>query len=332
MVRLCSQCVLPENFPGVQLDDQGVCNYCQATAPAEDLAQKKSELLQKFETLLAATRGRGNYDALLCYSGGKDSTYTLGILKEKFQLRVLALTVDNGFLPAQTLLNIPRVMDHFGVDHLLLRPNFQALKAVFSACCQRSLYSAKTLERASAVCTACMAVVKAAALRLALEKEIPFIAFGWSPGQAPLPSALMKNNPQMVQSMQKAVYAPLQAVAGDAFRPFFLEERHFQGGFQFPTNVHPLAFLDYNEEEILRTIQTWGWEMPPDTDANSTNCQLNSLANVVHRQQFGYNPYVFEMSKLVREGYMHRSFALEKVNLPENERIVQAVRTKLGIQ
>ncbi len=329
--RICSRCVLPENFPGVVFDAQGVCNYCRDFAGAEDLESKKSEYLRKFESLLADKRGQGDYDALMCYSGGKDSTYTLGLLKERYGLRMLAVTVDNGFLPRQTPVNIRRVVEHFGVDHILFKPNFQALKTIFSACAQRSLYPAKTLERASAICTACMSIVKAVALRLAVEKEIPFIAFGWSPGQAPLPSCLMKNNSRMLRMTQKVVFEPLQALVGEAVRPYFLEERHFQHDQAFPYNVHPLAFLTYREDEILRSIQGWGWEAPGDTDPNSTNCQLNSLGNLQHRRQFGYNPYVFELAKLVREGNLDRAEALAKLDAPENEQIVAAVRERLEL-
>jgi tRNA(Ile)-lysidine synthase TilS/MesJ len=329
-IRSCTRCVLPENFPAVEFDAQGLCSYCREFPGAEDLENQKAEYLGKFERLLAEARNQGNYDVLMCYSGGKDSTYTLGALRERYAVRMLAVTVDNGFLPAQTLRNIPKIVERFGVDHILFKPNFQALKAIFSACAERSLYPPKTLERASAICTACMGIVKAIALRLAVEKSIPFIAFGWSPGQAPLTSALMKNNPPMVRMLQKVLSEPLYRVAGDALRPYFLEERHFQAGVRFPHNVHPLAFWAYNEEEIFQAIRSWGWEMPPDTDANSTNCQLNSLGNAIHKRQFGYNPYVFELAKLVREGYMTRTAALKKLEEPEDPEIVAAVAKRLN--
>jgi hypothetical protein len=331
-VRICTRCVLPDNFPGVEFDAQGVCNYCRESGGAKELEAKKGEYLNKFEALLAETRGQGDYDALMCYSGGKDSTYTLGLLKERFGLRMLAVTVDNGFLPAQTMINIRRMVERFGVDHILFKPDFRALKTVFAACAQSNPYPPKTLERASAVCTACMSIVKGVVLRLAVEKGIPFIAFGWSPGQAPLPSCLLKNNPQMVRMMQKAVHDPLQALVGDVVRPYFLAERHFQGGYAFPYNVHPLAFLDYREEDILRTIQGWGWELPRDVDSNSTNCQLNSLGNVEHKRQFGYNPYVFELAKLVREGNLGRAEALAKLDTTEDPKVVAAVRERLDLR
>ncbi len=329
-VRLCSRCVLPETFPGADLDAQGVCSYCREFTGVRDLQVRQEEYLHRFESLLAELRGQGEYDALMCYSGGKDSTYTLGVLRERFGLRLLAVTVDNGFISPQTRVNLERMVERFGVDHILFKPDFRALRTIFSACAERSPFPPKSLERASAICTACMAVVKAVALRLALEKRVPFIAFGWSPGQAPLPSCLLKNNAQMVRAMQRSMLEPLLVLAGDAVRAYFLSERQFQEASVFPYNVHPLAFLAYREEDVLCTIRGWGWEPPKDTDPNSTNCLLNALGNEVHKRQFGYNPYVFELAKLVREENLTRAEALGKLAVPEDPAGVASVRRRLG--
>ncbi len=330
-MQRCSKCILPATFPGIHFSAEGVCNFCQEFKGIEHLERQTAEYKQKFENLLDKHRGQSNYDVLMCYSGGKDSTYTLSILK-KMDLNVLAITLDNGFLSEQTNNNIRRVVEHFGIDHIYFKPNFQILKMIFRECVQGCIYPPKTLERASSICTSCIGIVKYYALRLALEKDIPFIAFGWSPGQAPVTSSIMKHNAQMVKMMQKVLFEPMYKIAGDGIKPYFLEENHFNGSYKFPYNINPLAFEEYNEKKIYQEISQWGWEAPKDTDANSTNCRLNSLANVVHKRQFEYNPYVFELSKLVRTGYLSRTLALEKINTVEDPRIVKLVQEKLGIK
>ncbi|UCG53402.1 MAG: hypothetical protein JSW58_07570 [Candidatus Latescibacterota bacterium] len=293
---------------------------------------KKQEYRQRFESLLHEYKGKGTYDALMCYSGGKDSTYTLAILKEEYGLDVLALTIDNGFLPGQTTENINNVVGNLAIDHLLLKPRFDILKKIFRECSENSIYPPKTLERASTICTSCMGIVKFSALRLSLEKNIPFIAFGWSPGQAPITSSIMKNNPQMIKMMQRGVFDPLHKIVGDEIRPYFLEASHFTSSYSFPYNISPLAFLEYDETVIFDRIGQLGWEPPKDTDANSTNCLLNSFANKVHKKQFGFHPYAFEMAKLVREGYVEREVALEKITSIEDKTIVELVEKKLEEQ
>jgi hypothetical protein len=29
-MQVCTKCVLPETYPGIQFDENGVCNYCIA--------------------------------------------------------------------------------------------------------------------------------------------------------------------------------------------------------------------------------------------------------------------------------------------------------------
>lgn len=329
--RVCTRCVLPETFPRISFDKQGVCNYCLESQDREGRRQKAAEYRDRFDSLVSKYKGKTSYDALMCYSGGKDSTYTLTVLKEMYGLNVLAFTFDNGFVADQASRNIRNVVERLGIDHMFFKPSFHVLAKIFRTCAVEDIFPPKTLERASTICTSCMAIVKSSALRLALEKDIPFIAFGWSPGQAPITSSIMRNNPGMVRMMQKTLFDPLHKIAGNDLRQYFLEEKHFSGSYRFPYNIHPLAFMDYNEEDIYRHISSLGWTAPQDVDANSTNCLLNSFANVVHIKRFGFHPYAFELANLVREGYLDRSSALEKLALMENPGSTALARERLGI-
>ncbi len=330
-LRVCVNCVLPETFPGIRFDKEGVCNFCLDSKSAESREKKKTEYREKFEALLKEHKGKSSYDVLMCYSGGKDSTWTLTVLKEKYGLNILAMTLDNGFVSNQASHNIHAVMDKLGIDHIFFKPRFDMLAKIFRECARNDIYPPKTLERASTICTSCMAIVKFSALRLALEKDIPFIAFGWSPGQAPITSSILKNNPQMMRMTQKTLFAPLHRIVGNDIRPYFLEEKHFGDSYHFPYNVHPLAFLDYSEDDIHRNISHLGWKAPKDVDANSTNCLLNSFGNVVHMERLGFHPYAFELANLVRDGYLERASALEKLNQMETPEAVALAKEKLGL-
>jgi len=331
-MKRCTRCILPETFPGIRFNDEGVCNFCYEFKGVEQLEEKKYEYRQRFEKLVEDYKGKSSYDALMCYSGGKDSTYTLALLKENYGLNILALTFDHGFLSEQTINNIRVVMEKLGIDHIFFKPRFDMLKTIFNECAKNNIYPQKTLERASTICTSCMGIVKFTALRLAIEKNIPFITYGWSPGQAPITSSIMKNNPQMVKMMQKAIYEPLYNLVGYEINPYFLEDAHFDGSYHFPYNINLLAFLEYNEDKIFQKISQLGWKAPQDTDANSTNCLLNSFANRIHKNRFNFHPYVFELAKLIREGYLNREVALEKINEIEDPQTVELVKNKLGIE
>jgi len=277
---------------------------------------------QKFVDLLREQKKNTTYDILVAYSGGKDSTYTLDVLVNRYNLKVLALTFDNTFISPRAEENIRNVCGALGADLLVVRPHPKMLRRIFSTAASRELYSLKTLERASTICTSCIGIIKNLILRTAIEKEIPFVGYGWSPGQAPVQASVMKTNARLMQTTQQAIYTPLHEIAGDALNPYFVTEQQFNQPEKFPWNVHPLAFLPYDEEAIIERIKQFGWEKPDDTDPNSSNCLLNAYANKIHRKRYHFHPYVWEIAGMVREGVMSRQEGLEKIDPAEDERMV----------
>jgi tRNA(Ile)-lysidine synthase TilS/MesJ len=319
---LCSRCVLPDTFPGISFDEKGECNHCRRYRGKEAYTQQKKKYENKFLKLLEERRTSGTYDVIVAYSGGKDSTYTMDVFVNRYKMRVLALVLDNTFISPRALENIQQVCGNLGVDNIIVRPNPKMLRKIFAVAANRELYSAKTLERASTICTSCISFVKGVVLRTALEKEIPFIGYGWSPGQAPVQSSVMRTNAMLMKNTQQATLQPLLEIAGDAILPFFVTKKQFEQKEKFPWNVHPLAFLPYDEEKIIERIKQFGWEKPDDTDPNSSNCLLNAYANQVHRERYLYHPYVWEIANMVREGVMSREDGLEKIEPPEVEHMV----------
>lgn len=330
-MQRCTQCILPSTFPGISFDENGICYYCRTYRGniANEAIKKKYE--EKFLALINKHCQEFTYDVLMAYSGGKDSTYTLDLFVNRYKLNVLALTLDNNFISEQSITNMRKVCGTLGVDHLIIQPNQNVLKKIFSVASNEELYSAKTLDRASTICTSCIGLVKGIILRTAIEKEIPFVGFGWSPGQAPVQSSVMKTNAGLIKMTQKAIYEPLHRVAGDAINPFFVSNKHFDQPEKFPWNIHPLAFLEYSEDRIIARDKEIGWEKPDDTDANSTNCLLNALANQVHKDKYGFHPYVWEIANMVRAGSMSREKGLEKIEAPENPEMVEYARKKLKL-
>jgi hypothetical protein len=193
------------------------------------------------------------------------------------------------------------------------------------------MYPPKALERASGICSTCMGLAKGIGLRLALEKGVAMMAYGWSPGQIPIPSAFLRPRRRMLQAMVEAAAAPLQEVSEGEAGVYFPEPSHFDQASRMPVNVSPLIFLDWHEDAAVETIRQYGWRRPDDTDPNSTNCLLNCLGNQVHVQQFGYHPYAMELAGLVREGYMSRAEALDRLNAPPEPELVSQVADRLGV-
>jgi len=330
-MKLCTRCVLPETFPGIEFDEEGVCQYCRHMPVPERRIEQKAKLRARFDQLVSEVRDEPGYHGLMSWSGGKDSTYTLWLMHHVYDLRMLAFTFDNGFVSPAAMDNMRTIADNLGIDHIVIRPSFHFLRQVFAASVDPAMYPPKALERASSVCNTCMGLAKGIALRLALEKELPMMVYGWSPGQIPLPSAFLRPNRQMLQAMVEAASAPLTMVSDESTAVYFPEPHHFQDDARMPVNVSPLVFLDWHENEAVEVIQQYGWRHPDDTDPNSTNCLLNAFANQIHAEQMGYHAYAMELAGLVREGYMSREEALQRLAPPPSPELVASVAKRLGV-
>lgn len=202
-IKRCSRCILSENFPRIKFDEEGVCNFCNNahvfTTEKEQIEKSKKEILQLMEKF----RGKSEYDAIVCYSGGKDSTYTLKLAVEKYGLKVLSFTLDNGFISPVAFSNIEKVVTALGVDHITYRPSYPFMKKLFRVSSLENLYTPASLTRISANCNSCISIVNMTALRYALEKDVPFILAGFTLGQIPANTIYYRNN---YHSLKKAEY------------------------------------------------------------------------------------------------------------------------------
>lgn len=329
-MKVCKNCTLNDNIFSVRINEEGICNYClqkKATVSpsTEEYIEKEKQLKEAFDKY----RNRP-YQVLLAYSGGKDSTFTLYKLKEKFNVSVLAVTFDNGFLTEQTRQNIHEATANLGVDSITIKPTFSKLAKIFNLAASQEIYPKKSLERASSICTACIGIVKSTVYKEAILRKIPFVCFGWTPGQIRVKAPVMQLDYRMLLANQNQILEPLVSSLGEEYKKYFMDPEWLEANKEdVPYLAYPLLFNNYNEEEILNTIKSIGWKKPQDTDMNSTNCLLNSYANSIHIRDYGYNPYCLEIAYLVREGFLSREEGLNKLAMSGEETVTNYVKSEL---
>jgi hypothetical protein len=91
-----------------------------------------SALMREWERVMDSLRGARGYDFLLAYSGGADSTAALKLLVDKYKLKVLAFTIDNGMKHDPVWQNALAVTRHLGA--LWFDSGGSARRARGSAC------------------------------------------------------------------------------------------------------------------------------------------------------------------------------------------------------
>ena len=124
-MKICTNCILPDTFPCIKFNEQGVCNFCKEFLDKpqklhEDKDKYKQKFLDLLNTIQSDSVSSRPYHLIMAYSGGKDSTYTMYLLKEKYKLRILAFSFDNGFVSERARSNIIEVTDRLGIDLIFL--------------------------------------------------------------------------------------------------------------------------------------------------------------------------------------------------------------------
>ena len=73
----CVKCVLPESYPGIAFDAEGICNYCRAYVRRWPSTGEKSGEDKLKEYLAPYTSRDGQSDCVVGVSGGRDSSFIL---------------------------------------------------------------------------------------------------------------------------------------------------------------------------------------------------------------------------------------------------------------
>ena len=323
VMTTCSRCLLNDNIPSVRISSSGLCNYCSVSVKQQTgngmTDNEFSELLDKYNDR--------RYQVIMAFSGGKDSSYTLKLLREKYNASVLAVTFNNGFLSELSLQNIKAVTDYLDVDSLMIKYPASKLLKAFKYVADGRIYPRMSLERASPICNLCIMLVKNMIYYEAILRDIPIICFGWTPGQVDTTKPLLRLNCRTVAKVFENIRNSIVDELGAEYEKYFLDpEFMMRNEEKMPWLYYPFVKNMYNESLIVEEITQIGWKYPENTDGNSSNCLLNSYANQCHIDRFGYHPYAFEISNMVRAGYMSREEGAEKLEKVKNDGSYDIVR------
>ncbi|MBD35938.1 MAG: hypothetical protein CL512_04140 [Actinobacteria bacterium] len=116
-LKRCTKCILPETFPGLTFDAEGICSICSVFSTpiyrgidqfAKDLSSMTPE----------------NKNVLTCLSGGRDSCYILHLVKE-LGFSPIAYTYDWGMVTTTARENMSRMCAKLEVEHVLVSPDIR---------------------------------------------------------------------------------------------------------------------------------------------------------------------------------------------------------------
>lgn len=167
MLIRCTRCMTPETHETISFDNEGICNVCRQHEHKRekiDWDQRR----QSLEELLNKYKGINEYDCLVPFSGGKDSTYTLYTLVREFGLKPLVISFDHGFYRPTVEESKLRTFRKLGVDVLRFTPNWKVVQKLMR----------ESLIRKGDFCWHCHTGIFAYPMQVAVKYNVPLVIWG----------------------------------------------------------------------------------------------------------------------------------------------------------
>lgn len=295
----------------------GLCAMCQTQGSAHrssgeaatDSFAPDPSVRHAFDSYIEQLQGqgRGKYDLLLFFSGGKDSTYLLQAFRTRFpRLRILALTIDNGFRSPFAQQNSPQICRWLKVDHLELRPYtiFQRLYHYGFKHFSRHGFSYTDIWEGE--------LFQDIGRNLAAQMGIPAMALGYTPEQtANLPS---DSDPYQLYSQAQAINQANQHFTRTTFLDIPLatiftplEMRYWWDATRYPSEAIPVMLFPwlawgYHKEAVQQAVQGIPILGRGEAHPDLTNDLYVSLGLMLDYKHLGYSHYETEFANLVRSG------------------------------
>ena len=141
-MNYCKECVYPIIAVNLQVDSDGVCSACKATAlfnriSEDDWKIRKKKFEKILEDVKKNNKNNSNYDCVIPVSGGKDSYYQTHLIVKEYNLKPLLVTYHgNNFLPEGDY-NRDKMREVFDADHIVWGPSVNVLKKLNRICFEK---------------------------------------------------------------------------------------------------------------------------------------------------------------------------------------------------
>jgi hypothetical protein len=326
MTTACKRCLLPDTFPGISFDENGVCNHC--TGYTSEIKQKTTGIFESEAELIGYLEKYKNmsdkYDVLVPASGGVDSSNALVTIVEKYKLRPLVYHNDDGYVSKIATQNVKSLCAKLDVDLVIWQHDMIFMKKLFKYVNQSNLKFS--------TCLLCGTILYINNIELARKFNIPLIINGFSKGAA----SMITDRERYVSIVTEVVEEVSRSGDKEFVRKFYnkfkLMDEHilFQSkdDFENSKKSNKTLFIPYYLFKFNKTdkeaykkdlMGRFDWNpMPASYPRRTTNCEMIWINTYRDLKKMNYTYFTEEYSQLIREGEFSREQAMEdlKFNPP----------------
>jgi len=272
---------------------------------------------------------KGQYDCIVCVSGGRDSTYTLWKFVHDYGMKVLTVNYKNPFTSDQAYKNIENAVKTLGVDLYEWEfPDDAQRKATKKALKAWAHHPSSVLI--PIVCTQCK-LMGPPHYQIARDHGTNLMVLGSNPLEtasfkraglggardyhriSKIPKVLwitlreLAHNPRYLTSCSWSMILKLYLYTGNT--PY-LRWRHGD-----ITVLRLFDYLSWDEQEVVSTIsKNLGWRKSPEVESSwRFDCRLDYVRRLMYVSTVGVTELRDLFSKMIREGMMTRNEALNRL-------------------
>jgi len=166
-MRKCTRCLVPETVDTISFDVEGVCSVCRQIEVKKDVIDW-NERWEALQRIIAEHKGKGIYDCIVPYSGGKDSVFQLYYIVRVLKLKPLVVRYNHwGYRPLVEE-NNTKVFKQLGVDVVEFTPNFHVVRELML----------ESFKRRGDFCWHCHTGIYAGVMHMAVRFEVPLLFWG----------------------------------------------------------------------------------------------------------------------------------------------------------
>lgn len=329
-MKLCTKCVMPETAESLSFDNFGSCSVCkQIEFKKEEInwVERKKEL----HTLVEEYKGKFDYDCIVPFSGGKDSTFTLYYLVKELNLKCLVVRFDHLFMRDKVEENCNKTFKKLGVDVIRFSPNWNVVKKL--------MY--ESLLRRGDFCWHCHTGIFAYPMHVSLMTKVPLIFWG-EPGAE---YSSFYSYDELEESDERRFNLKINlginaedmvGMLDDSVSDYEVTERDLKP-YTYPPreklidNNTKSVFLGYYipwhpREQSALIARELGWEgddvegVPPEYNYEKIECYMQGLRDYIKFLKRGFGRTTHLTSIDIRNGELTRDKALELVKEYDGKR------------
>lgn len=324
-MRYCTKCLLPDTHETINFDEMGVCNICRQSEAKHTVIDWDERKLM-LDDIVAQYRDIGEYDCILPFSGGKDSTFQLWYVVHKLKLKPLVVRFDHwGYRPLVSK-NNERTFKTLGVDVLQFTPNLHTVKILMK----------ESLKRTGDFCWFCHTGVFAHTMQISVRYSIPLVIWGESTSEY-----RAYHSAEELEELNNNLFNQiinLSITADDMFKYLngTISERDLNP-FRFPRDeelekigaksIWLGNYIKWNTRSNVEIIKSeLGWEgqavegIPPTYDYEKIECKFQGVRDYCKYIKRGHGRTNHLMCIDIRNGDIDRAAALELVQIWDGKR------------